>query len=76
MLKSISAAVMQRVRWRLGLRVAAPELEAGDDKSIAAFYASRVTDCSFLTDHNHYERHGNRILFYGETEQDSLQDVG
>ena len=45
----------QSVRWRLGMRVAAPELEAGDDDSVASFYRGRVTDCSFLDDPNHYE---------------------
>ncbi len=39
----------------MGLRVAAPELEAGDDASIASFYSGRVTDCSFLSDPEHYE---------------------
>jgi hypothetical protein len=39
----------------LGLRVAAPELEAGDDASIASFYRGRGTDCSFLSDSRHNE---------------------
>jgi 2-polyprenyl-3-methyl-5-hydroxy-6-metoxy-1,4-benzoquinol methylase len=44
-----------RIRWRLGLRVAAPELEEGTDESVARFYRERVTDCAFLGDPNHYE---------------------
>jgi SAM-dependent methyltransferase len=47
--------ISQSVRWQLGLRVAAPELEAGDDASITSFYNSRVTDCGFLSDPAHYE---------------------
>ena len=43
------------IRWRLGRRVAAPELEAGGDESIASFYRGRITDCSFLSDRAHYE---------------------
>ncbi len=42
-------------RWRRGLRVAAPQLEDGGDKTVIAFYRSRVTDCSFLVDPLHYE---------------------
>ena len=37
------------------MRVAAPELEAGDEESFATFYRQRVTDCTFLADPNHYE---------------------
>lgn len=43
------------VRWRLGRRVAAPELELGTDDSVADFYRSRLTDCAFLGDPQHYE---------------------
>ena len=39
----------------IGVRVTAPELETGDDASIASFYSGRVTDCSFLSDSRHYE---------------------
>jgi 2-polyprenyl-3-methyl-5-hydroxy-6-metoxy-1,4-benzoquinol methylase len=45
----------QRVRWRLGCRVAAPELEFGTDSSISQFYAARVTECDFVADPGHYE---------------------
>jgi SAM-dependent methyltransferase len=48
--------VYRALRWRLGLLVAAPELEAGDDESISSFYRGRVTDCSFLSDPEHYEK--------------------
>jgi len=43
------------VRWRLGRRVAAPELEIGTDDSVADFYRGRLTDCAFLGDPQHYE---------------------
>ena len=48
--------ITQGVRWRLGMRVAASELEQGTDESVAAFYSNRVTDCAFLDDPAHYER--------------------
>ncbi len=48
-------AVSSRLRWKLGRRVAAEQLEAGTDESVAAFYNGRVTDCSFLSDPKHYE---------------------
>ena len=47
--------VSQSVRWRLGLPVAAAELEKGTDESVAAFYSTRVTHCEFLDDKEHYE---------------------
>ena len=56
--KTIQTGVLkltQRVRWRLGMRVAAAELEQGTDESVAAFYSNRVTDCAFLDDPAHYE---------------------
>ena len=43
------------IRWRLGLPVAAVELEQGSDESVVSFYSSRVTDCGFLGDPGHYE---------------------
>lgn len=43
------------LRYRLGLRVASPLLEAGDSGSLAEFYRSRVTHCGFLSDPAHYE---------------------
>jgi SAM-dependent methyltransferase len=51
----IAGRILQGLRWRLGFRVAAPELEAGDDSSVASFYSGRVTDCSFLSDARHFE---------------------
>jgi len=45
----------QGVRWRLGMRVAARELEAGEDQSMSEFYRGRITDCMFLSDPHHYE---------------------
>jgi SAM-dependent methyltransferase len=53
--KGISKRLLQSLKWRLGLPVAAAELEAGDDASIASFYSGRVTDCLFLSDPRHYE---------------------
>ncbi len=47
--------ITRSVRFRCGLRVAAGALESGDDEAFAAFYQSRVTDCSFLGDPQHYE---------------------
>ncbi|MER3428136.1 MAG: hypothetical protein C4334_08550 [Pyrinomonas sp.] len=51
----LARRLLQAIRWRLGLRVAATELEVGDDGSFAAFYSSRITDCNFLSDPTHYE---------------------
>lgn len=56
MFKRLVARIKRRIRWSLGFRVAAPELETGDDQAVAAFYSGRVTDCEFLLDPNHYER--------------------
>jgi trans-aconitate methyltransferase len=47
--------VSAALRWRLGIAVAAPELEEGTDESVARFYRARVTDCSFVADPHHYE---------------------
>jgi 2-polyprenyl-3-methyl-5-hydroxy-6-metoxy-1,4-benzoquinol methylase len=47
--------LLARLRWRLGLRVAAPELEIGTDESVSQFYSERITDCSFVGDPSHYE---------------------
>lgn len=44
-----------RLRWRLGLNVAAGQLEAGSDASVSEFYNQRITDCAFLQDPNEYE---------------------
>jgi 2-polyprenyl-3-methyl-5-hydroxy-6-metoxy-1,4-benzoquinol methylase len=45
----------QSIRWRLGMPVAAAELEKGTDESVAGFYNSRITECEFLDDPDHYE---------------------
>lgn len=47
--------VWAALRWHLGLRVAARELEEGTDEGVARFYEARVTDCSFLGEPTHYE---------------------
>jgi len=62
--REIARRVFQGLRWRLGLRVAAPELEAGDDASVASFYSGRVTDCSFLSDPEHYENPRARWILH------------
>lgn len=73
--KFMFSRVWQAIRWRLGQRVAAPELEFGDELSLAAFYDGRVTDCAFLSDPSHYEYprakwildrvHGGKLLEVG-----------
>ncbi len=51
------------LRWKLGMRVAAPELENGTDESISQFYGGGITDCSFVGKPNHYEHpRGQGIL--------------
>lgn len=50
-----AAWVSHRVRARLGMRVAAEQLESGTDDDVATFYNARVTDCTFLDDPEHYE---------------------
>ena len=74
-LQHLSARVSRSIRWRLGRRVAAAELEIGTDESVAAFYRTRVTDCTFLGDPQHYEHpraewvlahiNGGRVLEVG-----------
>jgi len=44
------------IRYRLGLHVVAPQLEDGTDEGIQAYYNSRLSDCSFLANADHYER--------------------
>lgn len=51
-----------RVRARLGLRVAAEQLESGSKADFVAYYSSRVTDCSFVNDPHHYEYPRGRWL--------------
>jgi SAM-dependent methyltransferase len=56
MLSRIYRGLSCRIRWRLGMRVAAPELETGGQDGVRRFYQGRVTDCGFLSDPDHYER--------------------
>lgn len=51
----VAKRIVQSIRWRLGMPVAAMELQQGSDESIVNFYNSRVTHCEFLDDPNHYE---------------------
>jgi 2-polyprenyl-3-methyl-5-hydroxy-6-metoxy-1,4-benzoquinol methylase len=44
------------IRYRLGRHVLAPLLEDGTDEDVRAYYNSRLSDCSFLADPQHYER--------------------
>jgi hypothetical protein len=53
--KFMFSRMWQAIRWRLGQRVAAPELEFGSEEDFAEFYDNRVTDCTFLSDPAHYE---------------------
>ncbi len=55
-MSGIITRVGQSIRWRLGMPVAAAELEKGTDESVAGFYNNRVTGCEFLDDPTHYER--------------------
>ncbi len=54
-LSQLLRRVSSFVRFWCGMRVAAPDLESGKDETIAAFYKSRITDCTFLADQEHYE---------------------
>lgn len=55
-MKAIFNRVRRAARYRLGLHVVAPGLDEGTDEGVKAYYNSRVSDCSFLADANHYER--------------------
>ena len=57
------------------MRVAAPELEAGDDESLASFYRGRVTDCRFLADPEHYE-HPRAQWIVGSVSGGRLLEIG
>lgn len=48
--------ISRAVRYRLGAHIVAPELESGTDDGVRAYYNSRLSDCSFLEDPDHYER--------------------
>jgi 2-polyprenyl-3-methyl-5-hydroxy-6-metoxy-1,4-benzoquinol methylase len=63
------------LRWRMGLRVASPELEAGDERSMVSFYRGRVTDCTFLSDPEHYEYPRARWIL-GHVRGGRLLEVG
>ena len=63
------------LRFRLGLRVAAPELEYGDDQEVSKFYSARVTDCDFLGDPDHYE-YPRAQWIVDQVEGGSLLEIG
>ena len=52
MLKRLSRSI----RYRLGMHVVAPALEAGTDEGVVTYYNSRPSRCCFLQDPEHYER--------------------
>jgi 2-polyprenyl-3-methyl-5-hydroxy-6-metoxy-1,4-benzoquinol methylase len=68
-------SLWRAIRYRLGLHVVAPQLEDGTDEDVKAYYNSRLSDCSFLADADHYERprvdwileriHGGLVLEVG-----------
>lgn len=63
------------IRYRLGMHVVAPDLEAGTDEGVVTYYNSRPSRCSFLQDPAHYER--PRIEWILETARDGrLLEVG
>lgn len=47
---------VRAIAWRIGIPLIAEDLAEGSDQSVARYYGSRVTDCSFLLDPGHYER--------------------
>lgn len=65
-----------RVRARLGLRVAAEQLEAGTDADVTAFYNARVTDCTFLDDPTHYEYPRARWLLDRDWNGATVLEIG
>lgn len=48
--------VLRSLAWHLGVRLVAEDLARGTDHGIKRYYSSRVSDCSFLLNPNHYER--------------------
>src|SRR5262245_20408626 len=72
---SFLGKITQGLRWRLGMRVAAPQLESGHDEDIRAFYASRITDCAFLSQSTHYEYPRVRCLL-GRVHAGRLLELG
>lgn len=53
--KKLLRRTASSLKFRLGFRVAAPQLEYGDDTEVSEFYSARVTECDFLGDPGHYE---------------------
>jgi len=47
---------VRAIAWRIGVPLIAEELAEGSDASVARYYGSRITECSFLLDLEHYER--------------------
>ena len=66
---------LQSMRWRLGMQVAAIELENGTDESVARFYSDRVTHCEFLDDEGHYE-YPRASWVLGHVSGKSLLEIG
>lgn len=63
------------IRWRLGMPVAAAELEKGTDESVAGFYNNRVTGCEFLDDPTHYE-HPRAVWVLEKVKGGNLLEIG
>ncbi len=63
------------IRWRLGLPVIAEALQRGTDGDVRAFYNSRLTDCDFLADPDHYERPRAEWIL-GQVKDGNLLEVG
>jgi ubiquinone/menaquinone biosynthesis C-methylase UbiE len=74
-LTALTRRIVQSLRWRLGMRVAAPELESGKPDQIARFYDARVTECRFLSDPAHYE-HPRARWVVDRVSGGSLLEVG
>jgi 2-polyprenyl-3-methyl-5-hydroxy-6-metoxy-1,4-benzoquinol methylase len=74
-MKKLIRRVSSSLRFRLGLRVAAPELEYGGDDEVARFYNRRVTDCAFLGDSEHYE-HPRAKWLVEQVQGGSLLEIG
>lgn len=46
---------VRSLAWRLDLPLVAEQLAEGSEDGIERYYSSRMTDCSFLTNPDHYE---------------------
>ena len=75
LVKKLLRRTSTSLRFRLGLRVAAPELESGNAEEVAKFYSARVTDCDFLGDPGHYE-HPRAKWIVDQVEGGSLLEIG